>query len=64
MNREKTNPSIKCSVNSCAYHNGQTQACTLDTIKVGCCDSSVSCCTDTECASFKLGDHGASCGCN
>ena len=61
MNTEKTNPSIKCSVNSCAYHHGQAQACTLDSIKVGCCDANVSSCTGTECASFKLGDHGTQC---
>ena len=42
----QTNPSIKCSVNSCAYHN------------------SVCACGETECASFKLGDHGTSCGCH
>ena len=61
MNTEKSNPSIKCSVNSCAYHNGQAQACTLDTIKVGCCDTNVANCAETECASFKLGDHGTQC---
>ena len=31
-----SNPSIKCSVSSCAYHNGQQSACTLNEIKVGC----------------------------
>lgn len=59
MNTERSNPSIKCSVNSCAYHNGQAQTCTLDAIKVGCCDSNPTCCTETECASFKPGDHSA-----
>ena len=59
---EKTyNPNIKCSVNSCAYHNGQAQACTLNEIKVGCCDSNVCNPAETECASFKLGDHGSAC---
>ena len=61
MHTEKSNPSIKCSVNSCAYHNGQAQTCTLDAIKVGCCDSTVASRTETECSSFKLGDHGANC---
>ena len=63
MHTEKSNPSIKCTVNSCAYHNGQSQACTLDEIKVGCCDANVGKCEETECASFKLGDHGTNCGC-
>ena len=49
------NPSIKCSVSSCAYHNGQQNACTLNEIKVGCCESNVCDCGETECASFKLG---------
>lgn len=63
MTRENANPSIKCSVNSCAYHNGQAQSCTLKEIKVGCCASNVCDCENTECASFKLGAHGADCGC-
>ena len=63
MQNEKANPSIKCSVNSCAYHNGQAQACTLNEIKVGCCGTNVGNPAETECASFKLGDHGTSCGC-
>lgn len=55
------NKSIECSVNSCAYH--REHHCTLNAIKVGCCDSKVCNCTETECASFKLGDHGPDCGC-
>lgn len=55
------NPSIKCTVSSCAYHNGQDEACTRKEIKVGCCEANVSNCTATECASFKLGDHGTCC---
>ena len=58
----QTNPSIKCSVNSCAYH--KDQRCTLNEIHVGCCQNSVCACKETECASFKLGDHGTSCGCH
>ena len=61
MDHTNANPSIKCSVASCAYHNGQQNACTLNEIKVGCCDATVADCTSTECASFKLGDHGACC---
>ncbi|MEQ2444216.1 DUF1540 domain-containing protein [Pseudoflavonifractor intestinihominis] len=56
-----SNPSIKCSVSSCAYHNSQQCACTLNEIKVGCTTSNVADCTATECASFKLGDHGTCC---
>ena len=63
MSMDKANPSIKCSVNSCAYHNGQAQACTLNEIKVGYCDANVSNSTETECSSFRLGDHGTSCDC-
>ena len=36
-----SNPSIKCSVSSCAYHNGQQSACTLNEIKVGCTGTDV-----------------------
>ena len=59
---EQTNPSIKCTVNSCAHH--KNQRCTLNEIQVGCCQNSVCDCKVTECASFKLGDHGTTCGCN
>ena len=38
MNKTPNN-SIKCSVNSCAYHCGEQNYCTLNEIKVGCCDS-------------------------
>ncbi len=55
----ETNPSIKCSVSSCSYHSGNH--CTLNEIKVGCTTSNVCDCTSTECASFKLGDHGTCC---
>lgn len=63
MDNKKYNPSIKCTVNSCAYHCAEQQACSLNEIKVGCCDSNVCNCAETECASFKLGDHGTNCGC-
>lgn len=39
MNDKKTcNPSIKCSVDTCAYHSGAQNCCSLNSIKVGCCD--------------------------
>ncbi len=64
MNRETSgNPSIKCSVSSCAYHSGAKDMCTLQSIKVGCTQQNVSKCEATECASFQLGDHGSGCGC-
>lgn len=53
------NKSIECAVNSCAYH--RDHHCTLNTIKVGCCNTDVGKPGETECASFKLGDHGTCC---
>ena len=53
MNKTPNN-SIKCSVNSCAYHCGEQNYCTLNEIKVGCCDSNVTNCASTECASFPV----------
>ena len=47
---EQTNPSIKCSVNSCTYH--KNQHCTLNEIQVGCCAENVAKPDGTECASF------------
>ena len=58
---DQTNPSIKCSVNSCTYH--KDQHCTLNEIQVGCTAENVGKAEATECASFKLGDHGTKCGC-
>lgn len=57
------NPSIKCSVDSCAYHDGSCGRCTLQQIAVGCTQQNVSKCEGTECASFSLGNHGTNCGC-
>ena len=48
----QTNPSIKCTVNSCAHY--KDQRCTLNEIQVGHCQNSVCNCKETECASFKL----------
>lgn len=56
---ENINKSIECSVNSCAYH--RDHHCTLNAIQVGCCDANVGKCEQTECASFRLGDHGTGC---
>lgn len=61
---ETCNPSIKCSVTSCAYHSGADDHCTLKAIHVGCTQQNVSKCDCTECSSFQLGDHGSSCGCH
>lgn len=63
MSDHHGNPSIKCSVRSCAYHTGKTDMCTLNAIQVGCTQNNVGKCDCTECASFKLGDHGTDCGC-
>ena len=62
MINQTTNPSIKCTVNSCTHH--KDQRCTLNEIQVGHCQNNVGTCGETECASFKLGDHGTTCGCN
>lgn len=61
MEHKNANESIQCSVNSCAHHCQDKNCCTLQAIKVGCCDASVSKCDQTQCASFDLGDHGTSC---
>lgn len=61
MNQNSANHSIKCTVTSCAYHSADKEYCTLNEIKVGCCDDNVSQCQQTECASFALGNHGTSC---
>ena len=60
----RVNPSIQCSVTSCAHHCQEKQYCSLPEIKVGCCDSKVTSCTSTECASFALAkDSNGNCGC-
>ena len=55
MDHNSCNTSIKCSVSSCAFHTGPHDCCSLESIKVGCCDSHPTQCEGTECASFKLG---------
>ena len=48
------NNSIKCSVSSCAHHNGAKSVCSLNSIKVGTCGPATKDCACTECASFEL----------
>lgn len=47
------NPSIGCSVNSCAYHCGKSQHCTLNEIMVGGCGTTPKRVDETMCASFE-----------
>lgn len=55
MEHRNANPSIACTVSSCAYHCKDQNHCSLTEIKVGCCDPKVTDCAATECASFELG---------
>ena len=48
------NHSIQCSVANCTHHCAQNY-CTLNEIKVGCCEANAKTCASTECASFQLG---------
>lgn len=57
----KANNSIKCSVSSCAHHNGAQSVCSLSAIQVGTCGPTSKDCACTECASFEL-SKGCSCG--
>lgn len=63
MDNKNANPSIECTVTSCAYHCNDKQYCSLNTIKVGHQTNCVTTPGATECASFALGDHGSSCDC-
>lgn len=54
MDNKPYNASIKCSVNSCAFHNDPHNCCSLEAIKVGCCDNKPTRPEGTECASFEL----------
>lgn len=56
---DSINKNIECSVNSCAYH--REHHCTLNAIQVGHTESNVGNSAQTECASFRLGDHGTKC---
>ncbi len=55
------NQNIECSVNSCAYH--RDHHCTLHAIKVSHTGATVGAPKETECASFRLGNHGTNCNC-
>ena len=48
------NNNIHCTVASCAHHNQPNNCCSLQSIRVGCSDSSPTRCEGTECASFQL----------
>jgi len=61
MEHKNANPSIECTVTSCAYHCNDKQYCSLNTIKVGHQGANVATPGATECASFELGDHGTNC---
>ncbi len=54
MTGKSSNTNIKCSVDTCAYHNKAQSCCSLSSIQVGCCDCSPSKCEGTECTSFKM----------
>ena len=49
---ETINHNIECSVCTCAHY--REHHCTLNAIKVGCCESNVGNCRGTECDSFRL----------
>ncbi|HJA63031.1 MAG TPA: DUF1540 domain-containing protein [Candidatus Intestinimonas stercoravium] len=55
MNQRNANPSIACTVNTCAYHCKDQDHCSLSSIRVGCCGAQPMDCASTECASFKKG---------
>ena len=57
------NPTIKCSVDTCAHHSAGDNLCTLSEIRVGCTCADATRCESTECASFKLGPAHGSCHC-
>lgn len=59
MNQRNANPSIACTVSTCAYHCKDQDHCSLNSIRVGCCGAQATDCASTECASFKKGDAGA-----
>ena len=54
MNQNQVNSSISCSVSDCTYHNKQKSACTLSSIRVGCCGPATNDCACTECDSFQM----------
>lgn len=58
MPGKNANSSIKCSVTSCSHHCHDKNYCSLNEIKVGCSDPSVTASCDTECASFDPSNRG------
>ena len=48
------NPHIQCTVDSCTHHDGASNCCSLNSIRIGCCDCNPTRCEGTECASFQL----------
>lgn len=57
MGHKNVNSSIKCSVSTCAHHCDDKNYCSLNEIRVGCCDPMVTDCASTECASFRMGNN-------
>jgi len=54
------NNSIKCTVSSCAFHNGAKSVCSLNSIQVGTSGPTSKDPACTECASFELAkQHGS-----
>lgn len=56
MENKNANPSIACTVSTCAYHSKEQNHCTLGSIKVGSCSPQATNSTATECSSFQLGN--------
>ena len=54
MEQKSYNSSIRCTVSSCAFHNDPHNCCSLESIKVGYCDTTPTKAEGTECASFEL----------
>ena len=54
MDKMNANNSIKCSVSSCAHHNGAKSVCSLSAIQVGSCGPASKECACTQCSSFRL----------
>lgn len=48
------NKSIRCTVQQCAYHCGQADYCSLDSILVGTHELNPTMCECTDCKSFKV----------
>ena len=60
MDKMNANNSIKCSVSSCAHHNGAKSVCSLSAIQVGSCGPASKECACTQCSSFRLSGQGGS----